>query len=70
MNKIGTRFVINNGLKEMAANAVELVVDEKTGIAFATYLSSESSIGESSDLVNLVKFNIMQPTNLEWVTVF
>ena len=70
MNKIGTRFVINNGLKEMAANAVELVVDEKTGIAYATYLSSESLIGESCDLVNLVKFNIMQPTNLEWVTVF
>ena len=39
MNKIDTRFVINNGLKEMAANAVELVVDEKTGIAYAVYLS-------------------------------
>ena len=70
MNKIDTRFVINNGLKEMAANAVELVVDEKTGIAYAVYLSSETSIGESSELVNLVKFNILQPTNTEWVTVF
>ena len=70
MNKIDTRFVINNGLKEMAANAVELVVDEKTGIAYAVYLSSETSIGESSELVNLVKFNILQPTNAEWVTVF
>ena len=70
MNKIDTRFVINNGLKEMAANAVELVVDEKTGIVYAVYLSSETSIGESSELVNLVKFNILQPTNAEWVTVF
>ena len=70
MNKIDTRFVINNGLKEMAANAVELVVDEKTGIAYAVYLSSETSFGESCDLVNLAKFNILQPTNVEWVTVF
>lgn len=41
MNKIDTRFVINNGLKEMAANAVELVVDDKTGIAYAVYSSGE-----------------------------
>ena len=70
MNKINTRFVINNGLSEMAANAVELVVDEKTGIAYAAYLSSETSFGESSELVNLAKFNILQPTNAQWVTVF
>ena len=70
MNRINTRFVINNGLKEMAANAVELIVDENTGIAFAVYLSSETSFGESSELVNLAKFNILQPTNAEWITVF
>ena len=54
----------------MAANAVEVVVDNNTGIAYAVYLSSETSIGESSELVKLAKFNIMQPTNVEWVTVF
>ena len=37
MNKIGQRFMINNGLEELAANAVELVVDERTAIAFAVY---------------------------------
>lgn len=68
--KIGYHCMVNNGLKEMAANAVELVVDEKTGIAYAAYLSSETAIGESSELVNIAKFNIMQPTNAEWVTVF
>ena len=70
MNQLGTHVMINNGLKEMAANAVELVVDDRTGIAYAVYLSSEASFGESSDLVNLVKFNILQPSNTEWVTVF
>ena len=70
MKELGPHFMINNGLKEMAANAVELVVDERTAIAYAVYLSSESSFGESSELVNLAKFNIMQPTNAEWVTVF
>jgi hypothetical protein len=30
--KLGSNFMINNGLKEMAANAVELVVDEATGL--------------------------------------
>ena len=70
MNELGTHVMINNGLKEMAANAVELVVDETTGIAYAVYLSSETSIGESSELVNLAKINIMQPMNAEWITVF
>lgn len=70
LNRLGTHFMINNGLKEKAANAVEFVVDEMTGIAYAVYLSSETSFGESSELVNLVKFNIMQPTNPEWITVF
>ena len=70
MNNINVRFVINNALKEMAANAVELVVDEKNAIAYAVYLSSETSFGESSELVNLAKFNILQPTNAEWITVF
>lgn len=69
-NNIGYHYMINNGLKEMAANAVEFVVDEITGIAYAVYLSSENSIGESSELVNLAKFNILQPTNVEWITVF
>ena len=69
-NNIRCHYMINNGLKEMAANAVELVVDEMPGIAYAVYLSSETSIGESSELVNLAKFNILQPTNVEWITVF
>ena len=70
MNEIGTHVMINNGLSEMAANAVELVVDDKTGIAYAVYLSSETTFGESSELVNLAKFNILQPTHVEWITVF
>lgn len=70
MNQISSHVMINNGLKEMAANAVELVVDEKTALAYAVYLSSETSFGESSELVNLAKFNILQPTNVQWVTVF
>ena len=55
MNEIGTHVMINNGLSEMAANAVELVVDDKTGIAYAVYLSSETTFGESSELVNLCR---------------
>ena len=70
MNQIGTHFMVNNGLEEMAANAVEMVVDEKTAIVFAVYLSSTRAIGESNELVNLAKFNIMQPTNVVWITVF
>lgn len=70
MNKIGCHYMINNGLKEMAANAVELVVDERTAISYAVYLSSENSFGESDELVNLAKFNVMQPTSVEWQTVF
>lgn len=70
MSRIEHYFMINNGLIEMAANAVEFVVDENTGIAYAVYLSSETSFGESGELVNLAKFNILQPTNAEWVTVF
>lgn len=69
-NNIAYHYMINNGLKEMAANAVEFVVDEITGIAYAVYLSSENFIGESSELVNLAKFNILQPANVEWITVF
>ena len=70
MNKIGQHFMINNGLDELAANAVELVVDERTAIVFAVYLSSKTAFGESNELVNLAKFNILQPTNVNWVTVF
>ena len=70
MSRIEQHFMINNGLTEMAANAVELVVDERSGIAYAAYLSSETSFGESSELVNLARFNILQPTNTEWATVF
>ena len=69
-NKIGAHYMISNGLTDMAANAVELVVDDYTGIAYAVYLASETSLGESSSLVKLAKFNILQPTNIEWVTVF
>lgn len=70
MSKIGYHCMVNNGLVEMAANAVELVVDDRTAIAYAAYLSSETALGESSELVNLSRFNIMQPTNAQWVTVF
>ena len=49
MNKIASRVVINCGLKEMAANAVKSF-DEKTEIAYAVYLSSENSFGESSEV--------------------
>ena len=68
--EIDTHFMINDGLKEMAANAVEIVVDDKTGIVYAVYLSSETAIGESNQFVKLAKFNIMQPTNVAWTTVF
>ena len=68
--EIGIHYMINDGLTELAANAVEVVVDERTGIAYAVYLSSEAAIGESSDLVKLAKFNILQPTHVQWVTVF
>ena len=36
--------MINDGLTETAANAVVVVVDKNTGIAYAVYLSSETSI--------------------------
>lgn len=69
-NGINNYYMINDGLTELAANAVELVVDHKTGIAYACYLASETSFGESSSLVKVAKFNILQPTNIKWVTVF
>ena len=68
--KIGTHYMINNGLTEVAANAVELVVDNNTGIAYACYLSSESELGESTALVKIAKFNILQPTNVTWAVIF
>ena len=68
--QIGDHYMISDGLTEMAANAVELTVDEKTGIAYACYLSSETSLGEATQLVKIAKFNIMQPTNIEWIEVF
>lgn len=68
--EIGSHVMISNGLKDMAANAVELTVDERTATAYAVYLASESSFGESSDLVKLAKFNVLQPTNIEWIEVF
>ncbi len=64
------RVMINDGLREMAANAVEIFVDNATGRVYATYLSSDKSIGESSQLIKLAKFPVLQPTNVEWVTVF
>ena len=67
---INSYYMINDGLTELAANAVELVIDDKTGIAYACYLSSETSLGESSSLVKIAKFNILQPSNVMWVTVF
>jgi len=68
--EIGSHTMINNGLCETAANGVLWVIDEQTATAYAAYLSSESALGESSELVNLTKFNVMQPTNARWVTVF
>lgn len=68
--EIGTHYMINNGLIDMAANAVEFIVDDTTGIVYAAYLASETTLGESSSLVKLAKFNILQPTNVEWITVF
>ena len=66
---IGDHYMINNGLTDMAANAVELVVDSK-GIAYACYLCSETALGEATAMVKIAKFNILQPTNIEWITVF
>lgn len=59
--KIGDHYMISDGLTDMAANAVEVVVDDNTGIAYACYLASETSLGESSALVKMAKFNILQP---------
>jgi hypothetical protein len=67
---VGDHYMISNGIKEMAANAVEMVVDDNTGIVYAVYLASESSLGESSALVKMAKFNILQPTKVEYVEVF
>ena len=69
-SKMGNHFMINDGLNEMAANAVEYAVDRITGIVYAVYLTSDAEMGESNKLVKIAKFNIMQPTNIEWVTVF
>lgn len=68
--KIGLHYMINDGLTEMAANAVELVVDKRTSISYACYLSSETALGESTSLVKIAKFNILQPTNVVWATIF
>ena len=68
--QIGNHYMISDGLTEMAANAVELVVDDNTGIAYAVYLASETTLGEATQLVKIAKFNIMQPTNVEWIEVF
>lgn len=68
--KLGDHYMISNGLTDMAANAVEFIVDDNTGIVYAVYLASETSLGESSALVKMAKFNIMQPTNVQWITVF
>ena len=46
MNEIGNHVTNNNGLTEMAANAVEPVVDDRTGVAYAVYLSNKTSSGE------------------------
>ncbi|MBQ7327425.1 MAG: bacterial Ig-like domain-containing protein [Clostridia bacterium] len=67
---IGEHYMISDGLKEMAANAVELAVDDDKGIAYACYLASETTLGEATSLVKIAKFNILQPTNVEWIEVF
>ena len=68
--EIGDHYMISDGLTEMAANAVELTIDDATGIAYACYLSSTSALGEATQLVKIAKFNVMQPTNVEWIEVF
>ena len=68
--KIGTHYMVNDGLTDMAANGVVQVVDERTAICYAIYLASDQKLGESDQLVKLSKFSIMQPTNVQWVTVF
>ena len=68
--RIDSHYMINDGLHEMAANGVQFVADKNTGIAYAVYLSSDNAIGESDQLIKIAKFNIMQPTNIEWITVF
>ena len=68
--KIGTHYMVNDGLTDMAANGVVQVVDDKTAICYAIYLASDQKLGESDQLVKLAKFSVMQPTNVHWVTVF
>ncbi len=67
---IGEHYMISDGLTEMASNAVELAVDEDKGIAYACYLASNTALGEATSLVKIAKFNILQPTNVEWIEVF
>ncbi len=67
---IGTSFMISNGLVDIAANDQHTVVDSVTSIAYTVYLASETKYGEGSDLIKLAKYDILQPTNADWVTVF
>ena len=67
---IGTHYIINNALVDKSANGGLIVIDSKTAIAYSVYLASENKYGESDELVKLAKFSIMQPTNVNWVTVF
>ncbi len=68
--QIGTHYMVNNGLADLAANGAVTVVDKSTAIAYSTYLASEDKLGESDQLVKLTKFNVLQPANATWVTVF
>lgn len=45
MNKIDTRFIINNGLKEIAANAVEWIVDKKQELHVRRICQNDRSRG-------------------------
>ena len=69
-NKLGAHYMVSDGLNDMAANGVIHTIDKKTSICYAVYLASEDKLGESDQLVKVSKFNVLQPTNAEWVTVF
>ncbi|MBO7214297.1 MAG: exo-alpha-sialidase, partial [Clostridia bacterium] len=68
--EIGQHFMISNGLVDLAASDSHTIVDSRTGVAYTAYLASEEKYGESSTILKVAKYNILAPTNAEWVTVF
>ena len=68
--QIGEHFIVNNAMVDTAASDSHTIVDDKTGIAYTAYLASEGTYGESSEILKVAKYSIMQPTNVQWLTVF